>query len=813
MVRRMKSELPPRWDGSPRFPKRVLEPLEVPYTDEEKAIHAALKQYADLRSKRARDNAEKLATEFVLKTLKKRLFSSPAAFLTTLNKHEKSLRHAVKKTAGTKPSFGMLKRELDRIDEDYADDDEYDEATADAVDTASRLFSEPSDEELALIKQMRDWAERACAQNDSKARQLIAWLNDAHPPERTMADERVILFTEYRATQNWLTEVLSSEGFTGQDRLMTMYGGMDSKSREAVKAAFQAAPDQSPVRILLATDAASEGFDLQNHCSSSSTTRSRGTRTAWSSGTGASTGTVRRLTTFRSSTSSPRATSSGSPARSPLRLSDLEADLEFLMRVAQKVETIREDLGSVGQVLADDVEEAMLGRGYNLARTDTAERGSEPVRKMLKFERDLAKQIKALLDQYRETQKELRLSPANIQKVVEVGLKLAEQPPLIPVKNSGGKPIFRLPALKGSWAACAEGLEHPHTKEIRPITFDHAVANGRDDVVLVHLNHRLVQMCLRLLRAEVWSDAGRKKLHRITARVVPDSALPTPAVIAHARLVVIGGDSHRLHEEIITAGGLLKEGRFSRMNVGQIAEALAAATDEEPSEATKKRFLKLWGEITPSVQQALTARMTDRTKGLEKRLLERSDKEAQDIESILLELKRAIEAELDEPEYRQLELFSDPERDQFERNKDFLRDRVKQIPGEIERETAAIRARFADPQARMFPVAVTFLVPESRNGEMITGMRRITRTSLRANRVATPKAGSKPSLRDLDATVVQLAPFDANWIESEDSDHRSGDRVESEVIRSESTCTLDCRLTLMRSEIIIASARSDFTTQ
>ena len=185
------------------------------------------------------------------------------------------------------------------------------------------------------------------------------------------------------------------------------------------------------------------------------------------------------------------------------------------------------------------------------------------------------------------------------------------------------------------------------------------------------------------------------------------------SVIAYARLVVIGGDSHRLHEEIITAGGMLKEGRFIRMNLGQIAEALAAATDEEPSEeATKKRFLKLWGEITPSVQQALTARMTDRTKGLEKRVDQRSDKEAQDIESILLELKRSIEAELDEPEYRQLELFSDPERDQLERNKDFLRDRVKQIPGEIERETAAIRARFTDPQARMFPVAVTLLVPQ-----------------------------------------------------------------------------------------------------
>src|SRR5712692_1840224 len=118
---------------------------------------------------------------------------------------------------------------------------------------------------------------------------------------------------------------------------------------------------------------------------------------------------------------------------------------------------------------------------------------------------------------------------------------------------------------KHSWAACAEGLEHPHTKDIRPITFDHAAADGRDDIVLVHLNHRLVQMSLRLLRAEVWSVKGRKRLHRITARIVPDTALQHLAMIAHARLVVIGGDCHRLHEEIITAGGMLREGRFARL--------------------------------------------------------------------------------------------------------------------------------------------------------------------------------------------------------------------------------------------------------
>ena len=86
-----------------------------------------------------------------------------------------------------------------------------------------------------------------------------------------------------------------------------------------------------------------------------------------------------------------------------------------------------------------------------------------------------------------------------------------------------------MPALSGSWARCLEGLRHPHTQQIRPITFDHDVAKGRDDVVLVHLNHRLVQMCLRLLRAEVWAQDDVKKLHRVTVRSVPDArstALP-----------------------------------------------------------------------------------------------------------------------------------------------------------------------------------------------------------------------------------------------------------------------------------------------
>src|SRR5262249_55533562 len=45
MVRRLKSELPPRWDGSPRFPSRRLEAIEIAYSEAERGVHAALQRY------------------------------------------------------------------------------------------------------------------------------------------------------------------------------------------------------------------------------------------------------------------------------------------------------------------------------------------------------------------------------------------------------------------------------------------------------------------------------------------------------------------------------------------------------------------------------------------------------------------------------------------------------------------------------------------------------------------------------------------------------------------------------------------------
>ena len=722
MVRRMKSEFT-KFDGLRKFPKRELEPLEVPYTAEEKAIHAALREYTELRGSQTGDHAEQFATEFVLKTLKKRLFSCPASFASTLAQHERSLQTATKNKS-SKPHIGILQRQIDKVEEEYADDGEYESATDDAVDTASFLFRQATGEERELLKQMRDWAAKASARPDSKAKVLIQWLKDNIRPGGKWSDVRVIIFTEYRSTQNWLQERLAYEGFsTADERVLTLYGGMDKDHREKIKAAFQAHPLAHPVRILLATDAASEGIDLQNYCSNLIHYEIPWNPNRMEQRNG-------RIDRHGQKAKEVRIfhfVSKGYKERvrlgQDIPAGELEGDLEFLMRAVEKIEVIREDLGKVGPVIAQQVEEAMLGHRSRLDTT-RAEADAEPVRKMLKFERDLQAQVEKLRNQLGETQRELRLSPQNIQKVVEVALEIAEKPALIPVdvedKRPGkeGKKIkaFHLPSLDGSWTACYEGLQHPLTEEIRPIVFDHHLIDGRDDVVLAHLNHRLVAMCLRLLRAEVWSTEGKKRLHRITARLVPDSVLRDPAMIAHARLVVIGGDCHRLHEEIITAGGFLRDGRFSRIDrVGQIDDALAAAISEEPVPAMKKVLLKLYPQHADALVKALEARMKDRTASLQKTLAEREKKEIADIGAILTELKQTIEEKLNDPELRQTYLiqdWADEERQQLERNLNALRERVRQIPGEIEKESASIRERFADPQPRMFPVAVTFLVPE-----------------------------------------------------------------------------------------------------
>jgi SNF2 family DNA or RNA helicase len=265
MVRRLKRELPPRWDGSPRYPQRVIEPLEVRYSDAERQAHRNLSEYARQRNQAANAANERLASEFVLKLLKKRLLSSPQAFLTTLERHIESLRRP-RPVAARAAVPGLLRRRIEELDDDTDDDETFEQQSLEAVDAAAPLLTTLTRDEERLLAELLAWAKGAAARPDAKAEGLLRWLDATLRPGGDWSDTRVILFTEYRTTQKWLQGLLAARGLGGE-RLMVLYGGMDPHDRERIKAAFQAHPSLSPVRILLATDAASEGIDLQNHCS------------------------------------------------------------------------------------------------------------------------------------------------------------------------------------------------------------------------------------------------------------------------------------------------------------------------------------------------------------------------------------------------------------------------------------------------------------------------------------------------------------------------------------------------------------------
>jgi len=126
------------------------------------------------------------------------------------------------------------------------------------------------------------------------------------------------------------------------------------------------------------------------------------------------------------------------------------------------------------------------------------------------------------------------------------------------------------------------------------------------------------------------------------------------------------------------------------------------------------RFQALWPKQRDALLSALEARRVERTKNLEKNLDELAEKEVNKIATVMTELQRSIQLELTHKDNPQLMLDlggDDPGKQQRERDLDALRRRFNEIPDEIARESEHIRSRFANPSARLFPVAVAWLIP------------------------------------------------------------------------------------------------------
>lgn len=710
MIRRLKSDLVDA-EGKPLYAQRKLQALLASYSEQERAIHKKLTDYCLSREHDADKAGNSFGTSFVNQLLKKRLFSSPAAFASTLEKHIASLANGSKRKEKDAMSDRILHKAILRVEEDYANDHQVETAQFEAVEEASRRAQPLTASQQEMLTELRAWAQTAKNQVDAKASAILDWLTTNLKVAGQWNERRVILFTEYRTTHQWMHQILVSHGFGGE-RLALLHGGMQQDEREIVKAAFQASPNDSAVRILLATDAASEGIDLQNHCNclihleipyNPNVMEQRNGR-------------IDRHGQRQKEVLIWHPVDGGEEGKTTIG-----GHGDDIIRALRKLESMRADMGSVNPVIAPQMAGLIEGSLKDLD-TRLAEAKIAKARRFVRAERDLKDRVAKLHDRLLTTQKDFHLTPDHILMAVKTGLLLAGRPPLEPfaLANAPAGTTFKMPALSGSWARCLEGLRHPHTLQIRPITFDHAVASGRDDVVLVHLNHRLVQMCLRLLRAEVWAQNDVKKLHRVTVRSVPDELVDGPAVVVISRLVVTGGNHHRLHEELTISGGYIGDKSFRREEgVNKIQQWLDEA---KPLKATDSLFDAIrvrFDRVQSAVLQTIDARSKDRLKFLTNTLQSRKQQELADIQTVLDELEKTIQAELKKDQQpTQLLLFSEDERTQIKRDIAALEARLVRIPSEREQEAKAIENRYAELSDRTFPVAVIFIVPQSLSGVM-----------------------------------------------------------------------------------------------
>ena len=714
VVRRLKSDIV-RADGTARFVQRQTSPIPVDYPDSERAVHALLAEFTELRRARATKRRGRKAVDLVTLLLKKRLFSSPKAFGATVAVYAETVRRKAGRAVDSTPDD-----EQDWIDEFYDVDDELfdDETLRQSEDDAlDRAVPEQSDQpaaerELALLEEMKRWADRHEARADAKASELLTYLEAVCRPDQHWTNERVVVFTEYRDTQLWLADLLRQRGMDAP-HVALLHGGVDGDDREQLRLAFQADPTEHPVRILLATDAASEGIDLQNHC--------------------------HRLVNYdipfnpnRLEQRIGRVDRYGQKTPPDIRhfvstgwrttADPFENDLEFLSRVARKVITMKADLGSVNAVLADAVQRRMVG-GHVTLDVDATESTAD-----LPVDKDVKGQVRALQATLADTVDQLGITPAAIHRVVSTALDLARQQPLrshIDDKKIDDR-LYDVPPLTGSWERAAAGLteklQHKgRTPRQRPVTFDAAAAADYDDVVLAHLNHPLVAMSTRLLRAAVSNRTI--DLRRVTAVVSDDPTLQTVLVGAYSRFVLVGADGVRLHEEVLHAGGWMPEtGRFRRWDVvGALGEALSRGltTGTAAPPHVRARLAEMWPRMQEGVLSAIDARANTRQEALQRRLVDRKDEEQRRIverlDHFATGLRAALRAEEDSGQQALLTKVqaakSPEELRQYQRDRREWNTKLANVELQKKAELDAIEARYAAPTPHRFPVALVFVVP------------------------------------------------------------------------------------------------------
>jgi len=769
MIRRLKEDIREIEGG---FPKRVVTQVDIedlPEDTPELALSRLLDQYRQVRQRRVEGQTKRKQAEaaLLISGLQQRLLSSIEAFARTLKVHRRTMERLWEReknqTAenGSRRTASTSRRQMSLLAGDLGNDDERSELPEEELQAVEDAQFEASTEatsgdsskadvaaEERILNDMEAIAEQARGLPDARIRHLVEWIREnmcpgvripgqsSPKPGASWNHRRLLIFTEYEDTKRYLVNMLRA-AIAGTDlaehRIEVFHGPTPPDKREQIKRAFNLPPDKHPVRILVSTDAGREGLNLQAHCN----------------------------TIFHFDVP-------WNPSRLEQRNGRIDRKLQpspkvycyyfvyvqrpedrVLQALVRKTKTIREELGSLSQVLEERLARTLQGGirhadAQRLAdeidsaemdpdKRATTEEELETTRvRQDQLRRDIA-QLRRRVD---ESRRWIGLDMESLRDALSCSLELLGASPLeqgdAPPAGEPVRYVFPdLNARQGgdpTWATTLDTLRTPPQdgqrgfmwrKEapIRPVVF--SSPSGIDEsVVQLHLHHRVAQRLLGRFMAQgfVHHDLSRACLAQSNDNVA--------RVVLLGRLSLYGPGAARLHEEIlpVTARWIEPDRRkkplepYARDTEARTLDLLESALrpGEQHNVSDKIQEMLLAsiprdiGELLPHLQERGQALRQE----AERALAERGRSEAEAMRNILLDQRKRIRAELDRTEGYQPTLFdTQEERRQFESNRRYWQRWVENVKGDLEREPARILNFYRVNSYRIEPVGIVYLYP------------------------------------------------------------------------------------------------------
>lgn len=293
LMRRMVKENLMKFDGTPLFPDRFAYTVPYRLSDAEAQLYKEVTDYVrdEFNRAEALANDKRAGTVgFALTILQRRLASSPEAIYQSLRRRSERLQKRLRELellqrGAAVEAIAVLMPALDAEDvEDLEDapDNEVEAAEEEILDqaTAARTIGELK-AEIATLGRLESLAHAVRRSGkDRKWKELASLLGEifafpvdtkpelgqksdiagsAVPPPKPSPRQKLVIFTEHRDTLSYLERNVST--LLGRaEAVVVIHGGMGREDRLKAQESFKHDPD---VQVLIATDAAGEGINLQ----------------------------------------------------------------------------------------------------------------------------------------------------------------------------------------------------------------------------------------------------------------------------------------------------------------------------------------------------------------------------------------------------------------------------------------------------------------------------------------------------------------------------------------------------------------------